>query len=124
MQRSHLLFAATLALSLVGCDAAGPADSALASVTLSQDAAIVVNFGRDDNTCFIGGDNIGTASGIKTTTQTASGVQRTTCAGTLTDLSRAPSRAYRGPASCSIGGAGTIVVTPSGRFTVTCLSRP
>ena len=111
---------------LAGCDSVGtietadvPTATALApTANASDNAATVINSGRDGLTCTL--NAFGGGSGSATLVVTGSGNTLFRCAGTLNDPAAAPDRAERISGGGPNGTTCDVTVTPSGRFSGVC----
>ena len=85
----------------------------------SENAATVVNSGRDDAACiFNDGTFFGTGSATFVTNNGGNVLYR--CAGSLDDASPTPNSAQKIEGSGPFGTTCQITVTPGGRFSAVC----
>ena len=116
-----------LVVALAGCDAVTADAPALAAAdapmaSASEDAATVINSGRDDATCSLNASANQPFSGTGSATFVTNSGGNTLfrCAGPLGEASPTPDRATRFEGAGPNGTTCDIVVTPGGRFSAVC----
>lgn len=107
---------------LVGCDTTDTVESAQATAANASDnAAFVLNSGRDGLTCTLsGGGTFGGGSGSANVVSNNGGNTKFTCSGELNFPDMAPDRATQIGAGGPLGTSCTVTITPSGRFSAHC----